>query len=163
MKELIQQFTSKDLSLNEVIKIKNGYFLAGKELLELKEEIRKKCKIEPEYVGELIAVEKKGRLVPTLTFIERISRQADIKIFVDDKAAWLFMCGKDIFRDSIKRINYKGANVSKNEYGTIRGVALVFDQLDACLGYGIIINRGKIFLKNILDKGDYLRREMDTK
>jgi ribosome biogenesis protein Nip4 len=71
---------------------------------------------------------------------------------VDDKAEWLFLCGRDVFGKSVVK-----ANVNS-------GIALVVNSKKEVLGYGKITgelkNKERVFVKNILDRGDYLRREM---
>ena len=78
------------------------------------------------------------------------------KLIVDKKTAWLFICGRDIFRKGI----LQGDQLKKGDY------VLIMNLMNECLGYGkILINlRGspdskQVAVKNILDIGDFLRRE----
>jgi ribosome biogenesis protein Nip4 len=79
-------------------------------------------------------------------------------IIVDKKTEWLFICGRDIFKQGI--VNIVGAG-SKGEH------VLVLNKRGECLGFGRIVcdlsktERG-LAVKNILDIGDFLRREKET-
>ncbi|MEJ2241784.1 MAG: hypothetical protein P8Y18_06550 [Candidatus Bathyarchaeota archaeon] len=75
---------------------------------------------------------------------------------MDKKTAWLFICGRDIFRKGI----ITGNSVKKGNF------TLVLNENNDCLGFGkLIMNlRGvpdskEVAIKNILDLGDFLRRE----
>ena len=77
-------------------------------------------------------------------------------IIVNKKTAWLFICGRDILQQGILEKN----NLKKGDY------TLVMNEYNECLGFGKIMHnlRGvpdstKIAVKNILDIGDFLRRE----
>jgi ribosome biogenesis protein Nip4 len=78
------------------------------------------------------------------------------KLVVDTKTAWLFICGRDIFKKGILR----GGNLKKGDY------TLILNQQDECLGFGKIIHnihdeldKKEVAVKNVLDIGDFLRRE----
>lgn len=77
------------------------------------------------------------------------------KVFVKSKAEWLFICGKDIFKEGIMKVS--GSN-KKGDY------ALILNMHGECLGFGKIVKnldeiREGLALRNILDVGDFLRRE----
>jgi ribosome biogenesis protein Nip4 len=78
-------------------------------------------------------------------------------VVVDQKTAWLFICGRDIFRKGI--LTVKGS-LSKNDY------TIVLNEFHDCLGFGRVVNdftaEGKgndLTVKNVSDVGDFLRRE----
>jgi ribosome biogenesis protein Nip4 len=72
------------------------------------------------------------------------------KVHLDRDAAWLFVCGRDVFEESIRRV--EGAL----ELG---GIYLVmFD--GRCVGYGRFeTSAGIHVIRNLFDLGDFLRRE----
>ncbi len=77
------------------------------------------------------------------------------KIIVDSKTAWLFICGRDIFKQGILKVM---GSKRKGDY------TLILNQHDECLGFGRILRnldeeRGGTAVKNISDVGDFLRRE----
>ncbi len=108
------------------------------------------------YTGTYLGTLKGQSFFPSFFLLDMVSKQKSNKLIVDSKTAWLFICGRDIFRRGI----VKGTRLKKGEY------TLVLNQMNECLGYGkILINlRGppdskQIAVKNILDIGDFLRRE----
>jgi ribosome biogenesis protein Nip4 len=78
------------------------------------------------------------------------------KIVVDRKAAWLFVCGRDIFRRGILAVH---GSRRKGDY------VLVLNEFGECLGFGKITHsldavETQVVVKNISDVGDFLRREV---
>lgn len=79
------------------------------------------------------------------------------KTVVNEKTAWLFICGRDVFKQGIKQmIGLK----NKGHY------TLVMNQNDQCLGFGKILctierakDETKVIVKNISNIGDFLKRE----
>jgi len=138
----VDDFVSKftDEKLNGVLKIRRNYFQVSDELLEVKERING----EPFSIGKFLGTGKPFH--PSTSLIDWLGKRADNYVIVDRKSAWLFMCGRDIFLNSIiKRTVKKGPVIVKNEAGEI-------------LGYGDLVRR-KIAVRNMLDKGDFIRRE----
>ena len=104
----------------------------------------------PKSIGVFLGEESK-EFKPSLALLELIAKKSDRKIFIDDKAEWLFLCGRDLFGKSIKK-----ANVSE-------GLLLVQNLRDENLGLGKVVNnlkiKDKVVVKNVIDRGDFLRRE----
>ena len=73
------------------------------------------------------------------------------KIFINDKSEWIFLNGKDILGKAITK-----ANVTN-------GLVFVQNKKDENLGYGKFIldikRKDEVVVKNILDRGHYLRCE----
>jgi ribosome biogenesis protein Nip4 len=140
----IKQFTEK--KIEGIIKIANRYYLAEEGLLQLKNSI----KLEPEGVGLYLGEETKKGFKPSPALIDEIAKISDRKIFVNHKAEMLFLCGRDIFEKSVIKFNTK------------EGIILVQNERDENLGYGnITLENNKVIINNLLDKGIYLRSEMD--
>lgn len=81
---------------------------------------------------------------------------ANNKVVLDRKSAWLFICGRDVFRKGIT--NVRGSKC-KDDF------TLVLNEFGECLGFGIITALQEditdpIAIKNVLDIGDFLRREL---
>ncbi len=104
------------------------------------------------YLGK---VGKNGGFFPSFNLLNLLVDVAANKIVVDRKAAWLFICGRDVFREGIVKVMG-----SKR-----RGEAvLVLNEFGECLGFGSLMDGlneggGKVAVRNVLDVGDFLRRE----
>lgn len=105
---------------------------------------------DPIYFGEYIGEIRKKNFVPSVFLLERI-KSVSKKIIVDDKAAWLFVCGRDIMGNSV---------ISGDDN---KGYVLVCDKDKNVLGYGKVLckidKNNKVCVKNLFDIGDFLRRE----
>jgi ribosome biogenesis protein Nip4 len=82
--------------------------------------------------------------------------KTDKVVIVDKKAAYLFTCRRDVLMDGV---------VERNEE-CIRGdLVLVHDEAGMLVGMGKITSKfnknsyNKVYVKNLVDIGDYLRRE----
>lgn len=105
------------------------------------------------YLGKTVG----GRLFPSFELLRLLAEKKANSTIVDKKTEWLFICGRDIFKQGI--INTVGSG-RKGEH------VLVLNYHAECLGYGIIvtdldkIERG-LAVENVLDIGDFLRREKE--
>ncbi len=96
--------------------------------------------------------EEKAKFEPSPALVELIAAKTKKhKAVVDEKAAWLFLCGRDIF--------IKG--VVKQGTPTANGYLLVENAQGENLGYGQIPKKKQknVAIKNVLDRGFFLRRE----
>ena len=103
------------------------------------------------YAGKLLGKDRR-LFQPSPTLLQEVaSEEAPLnRVHVDRETGWLFVCGRDIFEESILR-----------KEGAFKegGLSLVMMDED-CLGYGRVeIFQGKKILKNVFDIGDFLRRE----
>ena len=145
----ITHFTNK---IFEIYHIQGECFLLQEGQKELIDAIKKEQGILPHYAGIYLGKEKKGGFEPSLALLEILSQHSQKKVAIDDKSAWLFLCGRDVFQQGVVKI-YPGIS---------EGLVLVQNTRDENLGYGKL-QRGQIRIKNILDRGDFLRREMRKK
>ena len=133
------------------IMVKAGrYFLLNRKLQGLIRE-------DYYYAGTYLGKSKNGLFFPSFNLLAMLAKGRVNKIVVDRKAAWLFICGRDVFRKSI--LTSHGAK-RKGDY------ALVTNEFSECLGFGKLLcsldddmEGTKLVLKNISDLGDFLRRE----
>ncbi|MEM2080879.1 MAG: hypothetical protein QW744_01240 [Candidatus Bathyarchaeia archaeon] len=110
------------------------------------------------YAGTYLGKVKKGKFFPSFNLLAILAKGDANKVIIDGQAAWLFICGRDIFRRSITAVygaRKKGAHT------------LVINEFGECLGFGKILcsldkkARGdEVAVKNVLDVGDFLRREV---
>ncbi len=105
--------------------------------------------------GGLFLGEKRKEFTPGAPLLDILSKKTNRKIFVNEKTAWLFLCGRDVFGDGIIK-----ANVTS-------GTVLIQNEKDENLGYGIIVDdlqkKNKVVIQNKFDKGNFLRREHSGK
>lgn len=134
-----KQFTGEKVS--DVIQLQRNFFQVTEDLLRVKEKIGR----EPFAMGTFLGSEKPFH--PSSALLDWLGERTNKFIVVDKKAEWLFLCGRDMFANSIL----------KQE--TDPGLVLVKNQVGEVLGYGELTKNRKIPLKNIMDKGDFLRRE----
>jgi ribosome biogenesis protein Nip4 len=103
------------------------------------------------YLGK---IGKNGGFFPSFNLLNMLIDAVANKIVIDQKAAWLFVCGRDIFLKGIVK-----AMGSKRK----GDVTLVLNEFGECLGFGRINNlrdsEEKVAVYNVLDVGDFLRRE----
>ena len=137
----VDEFTNKftDDKLSNVIKVQRNFFQVSDDLLKVKQQVKK----EPFAIGTYIGSGKPFH--PSAALLDWIGERTERYAVIDKKASWLFVCGRDLFVNSIliKNVN--------------NGVVIVKNELNEVLGYGEFERRGAI--KNLLDKGDFLRRE----
>lgn len=132
-----------------IVKKKNRYFLLNDRLLE-------SVTADFFYAGTYLGKIKDGRLFPSFNLLKIIAGQKRAnKVFVDKKSEWLFVCGRDIFKRGIMKVV---GSKSKGSY------VLVLNRHGECLGFGKIIKdldmiEKGVAVRNILDVGDFLRRE----
>ncbi len=117
--------------------------------------LRKLAQKDFYYAGLYLGKVKNGVFFPSFNLLSMLQDVATNKVFLNRKAAWLFICGRDVFRSGIMRAcgsQRKGdRTLVMNEYGE-------------CLGFGKIIQGldeegGRVVIENFLDVGDFLRRE----
>lgn len=140
--------TSIALNENLVLRKGNMYFLANENLKKL---ISKDFFYAGCYLGKI----KNQKFFPGFELLRMMAEKSANKVVVDKKTEWLFICGRDIFKQGITRVtgsSRKGDRV------------LVLNGHNECLGFGrIVCNLNKarkgVVVENILDVGDFLRRE----
>ncbi len=146
-----EQFGVKISFNEEMIIEKDGrYFL-------LNNAIKSLTKSEYFYAGIYLGKAKDGKFFPSFILLSVLAKEQSNKIVVESKAAWLFICGRDILLKSIVRIN---GSRKKNTN------TLVLNEFGECLGFGRIVEnlnastaKNQMAVRNISDIGDFLRRE----
>jgi ribosome biogenesis protein Nip4 len=129
MDKFVSLFTNKKLS---AIKIGKRFYQTN---------ITVHPPIEPFSVGIYLG-ENKREFKPTPALLDMIAPHTEKKATINKNAEWLFLCGRDVFKENV---------IEGKE-----GLVLVQNERKEILGYG---KYRKGILKNYLDKGDYLRRE----
>lgn len=152
LKEFMEKFGAA-LNLNEdLIKEKGGkIFLLNNNLKDTVDEVG----LEYLYAGIYLGSIKQNRFTPSFPLLFMLADKAEKKIYLTDKAAWLFICGRDIFAEGILRIE---GSIKRGD------LVLLFNRHGECLGYGVARQDPKmaktgVVIENIMDLGDFLRRE----
>jgi ribosome biogenesis protein Nip4 len=151
LRDFAKQFNAS-ISLNEKLAVKerNRYFL-------LQPRLRGFVSDDFYYAGVYLGKTKEGRFFPSFIFLQMIGEGKANKVVVDDKTAWLFICGRDIFKKGIAEIHGSGKK---------GGYTLVMNRHGECLGFGRMQRdfssaKKGVVIRNIADVGDFLRREKD--
>lgn len=141
------------LNLNEELTVRkqNQVFL-------INEVLKKTAPKDFLYAGTYLGRIVKGKLFPGFELLTMIARKKANQIIVDKKTEWLFICGRDVFKQGIMKTIGSGR---KGEH------VLVLNDHGECLGYGRILcdlekTKSGLAVKNMLDIGDFLRREKQT-
>ncbi|MBX5328352.1 MAG: hypothetical protein QHH18_03925 [Candidatus Bathyarchaeota archaeon] len=136
------------LNENLIVKKENRYFL-------INENLKKAVAKDFFYVGAYLGKIKGNKFFPSFILLKMIAKEKANKIIVDKKTEWFFICGRDVFKGGIIQV-----------FGAKRrgAYALILNQRGECLGFGKILcnldeKKCKVAVKNILDIGDFLRRE----
>ncbi len=124
----------------EIVQEDNRFYLLPSQVKELKETISRSTFSAGIFLGE----KKRGVFKPSLAFIELLAKESNEKpVILDKKTAWLFLCGRDVFGNSLKEKPKEGfvfvANTKKEN-----------------LGLGFYDGQNVL---NVIDRGDFLRRE----
>ncbi|MGV8169629.1 MAG: hypothetical protein ACP5N3_06260 [Candidatus Nanoarchaeia archaeon] len=125
------------------------YVKKGKKYFLMNDEIEKlDASLGNSISSGIILGEDKESFKPSIYLLELLSSKSKNKVFVNEKAEWLFLCRRDVLPEGILR------DESTEE------VFLVQNSRDENLGLGKKMKRNnQSFIKNILDRGDFLRRE----
>jgi ribosome biogenesis protein Nip4 len=133
---------------NLIVKKENRYFL-------INENLKKFIAKDFFYAGIYLGKTKNNKFFPSFSFLKIIAERKANKIMVNKKAEWLFICGRDIFKQGITKVI---GSKRKGDY------TLILNQHGGCLGFGKILRnldeiKEGVAVKNISDVGDFLRRE----
>jgi len=103
------------------------------------------------YLGK---IGKNGGFFPSFNLLNMLVDAVANKIVIDQKASWLFICGRDVFCKGLVKV------MGSKRKGD---VTLVLNEFGECLGFGKILDlsafESKVAVENVLDVGDFLRRE----
>lgn len=139
LKELISPLT--DAVLEPLITRGHQLFSASPELERLHERTGRDLFSIGTYLGEA-----RRRFEPTPALIDWIGEHTERKVAVNAKGEWLFMCGRDLFEQSI--------TCGKQ----LRGPVVVVNTRGEALGLGEATAK-RPWVVNTFDRGWYLRRE----
>jgi ribosome biogenesis protein Nip4 len=106
------------------------------------------------YAGLYLGKVKNGLFFPSFNLLDMLLEVATNRVVLGRKAAWLFICGRDVLREGILK------SIGSKQRGE---AVLVLNEFGECLGFGRLVGgpvgRGSLGVKHVLDVGDFLRRE----
>ena len=130
------------------VTLNNKYYLATEKLLKLNKQFSKK----PELIGLYLGENKDGKFNPSLPLLLMISKETNEKVIIKDIGENDFLYGK----------NLRPRHIIKIE-GTIKEgfLKIVVNERNECLGLAKLkkLAGDEASFRNILDLGNYLRRE----
>ncbi len=141
--KFVEQFGVEGIP--NVVRSGKSYYYAEHPLITMREHITRDVYSMGLYLGE----EKVGfNASPALIdMIAKLPSAQKRKVFVNKKAEWMFLCGRNVLSDSI----------IKNPHRLDEGIVLVQNERDENLGFGMFKKEDTLIIKHILDKGKYLR------
>jgi ribosome biogenesis protein Nip4 len=130
---------------DEVLRINDKYFTLS---LSLREGLKVRGGLV--YAGRYLGRDRR-LFQPSALLLEALAREPGTrKVHVGRDAAWLFVCGRDLFEESVERVEGELA---------LGGYYLVV-YVGRCVGYGRYETAGdRRIIRNLFDIGDFLRRE----
>jgi len=149
IKDFVSRFQTRiSLDKNLLVKRRDRYFL-------LDDSLKRLISKDFFYAGTYLGKTKRGKFFPSFNLLRMIAEEKANKVMVDKKTEWLFICGRDIFKQGITEVM---GSKRKGDY------TLILNQHGECLGFGrILYNLDKakdgVVIENISDIGDFLRRE----
>jgi ribosome biogenesis protein Nip4 len=149
IKDFVSRFQTRiSLDKNLIIERRDRYFL-------LNDSLKRLISKDFFYAGTYLGKTKRGKFFPSFNLLRMIARKKANKVIVDKKTEWLFICGRDIFKQGITEVM---GSKRKGDY------TLILNQHGECLGFGKILchlDKAKdgVVIENISDIGDFLRRE----
>jgi ribosome biogenesis protein Nip4 len=149
IKDFASRFQTRiSLNKNLIVKRRNRYFL-------LNDSLKRLISKDFFYAGTYLGKAKRRKFFPSFNLLRMIAGKKANKIIADKKTEWLFICGRDIFKQGITEV--MGSKI-KGDY------TLILNKHGECLGFGKILctlDKAKdgVVIENISDIGDFLRRE----
>lgn len=146
IKEFISRFTDSDVLQDTKINVQNGiYSYIPNQITEF----ISSAKEAPTSIGLPLGRYRDGVFKATPHLLERIVPHTSQKIQLNAKATWLFVCGRDVFKENVI-----------TDKGRTQELRIVLDENKEVIGLTKPASqKGKTFYKNITDVGERLRRE----
>jgi ribosome biogenesis protein Nip4 len=121
----------------------------------LNPKLRKVVKADFFYAGLYLGKVKDRLFFPSFNFLNMMAGLEANKVILDRKAAWLFICGRDVFKKGVVKV------MGSQKKGDL---TLVLNEFGECLGFGMMTTnlddlKVGVMIRNFLDVGDFLRRE----
>ena len=107
------------------------------------------------YAGAYLGKVKNGKFFPSFILLAKLAEGKTNKVIVNEKAGWLFVCGRDLLSEGIRDVQ---GSRRKGDF------TLILNVFGECLGFGRILHdlsskEAGVAVQNVSDVGDFLRRE----
>ncbi len=157
--DFINQFTRK-----QVLDEKNLHLIDETKIYLVNKHLRDvaaKISLEPFMIGIYLGKSKGKTFFPTFPLLNMIKYNTSSRVWIDKPTEWLYICDRDIFSKGITKAT------GHTEKG---GIPLILNRYGEVLGFGKIIKKltqktdpDEVVVNNILDIGDFLRREKNKR
>ncbi|MBS3175869.1 hypothetical protein J4457_01390 [Candidatus Woesearchaeota archaeon] len=148
--KFIIQFTRrKILNEKDLLIVNDKYFLVSEKIRETINIIKR----EPHLAGLYLGRQRGNQFFPSVALLAILHPFAENIITLNDDAAFLFICGRDIYAPSILKMDGRCAESS---------IVILQNKNKELLGFGKRahpITSQQPVVENIFDIGDFLRRE----
>lgn len=105
-------------------------------------------------IGLYLGEEKNGSFAPSVGFLELL-KDSPRKVTITPEAEWLFICGRDVFEKNISLFSPTTPKLQDQS-----GLFVIENNLHEALGIAQLQKTSQgLLLKNMLDIGNFLRRE----
>lgn len=139
---MIDEFISYfGLHLDHITKLENRFYLVNHAQMRFKAK-------KPLAIGLFLGFSRKKTFIPSNSLLSMVSNTGR-KVVVNAQGEWLFVCGRDVFKDSVLKFGV----------GSPGDFVLVVNERNVCLGYGELVLDNRLAVRNVYDIGDYFRRE----
>ncbi|MCF7798348.1 hypothetical protein K9M74_00425 [Candidatus Woesearchaeota archaeon] len=120
MNTFIHKFTQLEIPLNGAISIHKAVYMPHSSAQPLLE----KTPEEPVATGLFLGTRNKHHFTPSINLLRLITPHTSQKIVLNEKAAWLFVCGRDAFPNNVLSGDMDAKQVIvQNEEGEVLGMA----------------------------------------
>ncbi len=132
-----------------VLKLGSGYYLVDEKLRRMVVGTNMTCAA----AGILLGREFGTGFLPSTYLLTLLCNKAEFKVTLNEKGAWLFICARDIFSESIIEVTGKPS---------VRDLVLVMNAKQECLGIGSVeqkLQARGLVIKNVYDIGWFVRKK----
>ncbi len=136
------------------VEVPKNIIVKGRRIYQVSDELRdaiKDVKLDSYSIGLPLGELTLKGFKPSFPLLDRMKGTSN-KVVINREAEWLFVCGRDVFKDNILK------------KGDLKNTFLVVNKHNEVLGLGELMksNKGQM-IHNLLDRGDFLRREEKRK
>ena len=144
-----------EINQENILEIENRFYLVKNNIF-----LKNLSKNSLYSANIFLGKKSKERFIPSPNLIDMISKKTKQKTSLNKKTSWLYICGRDVFKEQLDEFQQNTLLKLKKKK---KDYIIINNNHDEPIGYGIITGTNKDFIKNKFDVGDLLRREMTKK